>query len=263
MKDFQRKARYDIGDFRAIMAILRGEDGCPWDREQTHKSIRSNLLEEAYEVIEAIDAENPAMLREELGDLLMQVLFHAQMEAEQGSFTFDDVCDEVCKKLIERHPHVFGSTEASTAEAVLQNWDAIKRRKKGQATQAAAMQALCKAHPALLRAEKVQGKAAKVGFAFAGADQAMDAAADRLAQLRQAEGADVAEQRLGDLLFAVVAVARAQGLDPELSLMKACDRFIGRFTEAEALALAQTGNPKELSPEQWKTLWQQAEAVTG
>lgn len=260
MENFQRKDRYDIGDFRLIMAILRGEDGCPWDREQTHESIRANLLEEAYEVIEAIDAHDPAMLREELGDLLMQVLFHAQMEAEEGFFTFDDVCDEVCKKLIERHPHVFGDTDAESVDAVLQNWDAIKREKKGQTTQAQAMQALCKAHPALLRAAKIQGKAAKAGFAPADCAQALHWVAERASELQQAveeTGSSQQEGRFGELLFAAAQAAWAAGVDPEIALMKACDRFIRRFAEAETAARAQCADPRELSLEQWGKLWRQ------
>ena len=164
MVDFEYKKYYNINDFRNIIAILRGENGCPWDREQTHASIRRNLLEEAYEVCEAIDENDPEHLREELGDLLMQVIFHARIEEEAGRFNLDDVADGACKKLINRHPHVFGDLEVKDSRQVLQNWDNIKRVEKSQKTTASAMDDVARSLPALWRSEKMQNKARKVGF---------------------------------------------------------------------------------------------------
>ena len=151
MVNFQYKDRYDINDYRTIMALLRSEEGCPWDRAQTHASIRRALLEEAYETVTAIDAGDMDNLREELGDLLMQVLFHAQMEEEKGGFSFDDVCDEACKKLIRRHPHVFGNMDLETPEEVLVTWDEVKRQEKDQKSTAQAMDQVARALPALWR----------------------------------------------------------------------------------------------------------------
>ena len=164
MIDFKQKEKYDINDLIEIMRSLRAPGGCPWDAEQTHESIRKNLIEETYEVVEAIDKKDSGMLLEELGDLLMQVVFHAQMEDEKGVFNFDDVADGVCKKLIERHPHVFGEVEVSGVDDVLDNWDAIKRRKKGQKKGSEPMLSVPRELPALMRAAKIQQKASAVGF---------------------------------------------------------------------------------------------------
>ena len=162
--DFPEKSNYTIADLLEIIQILRGEGGCPWDRRQDHRSIRRNVIEEAYEVAEAIDLEDTQLLKEELGDLLMQVVFHAQLEQEVGRFTFDDVCDGVCRKLIVRHPHVFGEEAvADNPEVVLQNWEAIKRKTKGQASVTESLRSV-PALPALMKTEKLQSRAAKAGF---------------------------------------------------------------------------------------------------
>ena len=164
MVEYQRKDRYDINDLRDIMSILRSPQGCPWDREQTHKSIRSNFIEETYEAVEAIDTDDLDLLKEELGDVLLQVALHAEIESEQGTFDINDVCDGICKKLIIRHPHVFGDVNADTTEQVLKNWDAIKMKTKSQKTQTQAILSVSKALPSLMRSTKIQQKAAKVGF---------------------------------------------------------------------------------------------------
>ena len=156
---FEFKEKYTISDLLEIMRLLRTPEGCPWDREQTHESIRSNLLEETHEALEAIDRGDMPLLQEELGDVLLQVVFHAQMEQEKGSFTFDDVVDGICKKLVVRHPHVFGGVTADDAGQVLKNWDAIKRETKGGKTQADMLRAVPRALPALMRAGKVQNRA--------------------------------------------------------------------------------------------------------
>ena len=165
MVDFQYMERYDIQDLRRIMALLRAPGGCPWDREQTHESIRRNMLEEAYEVVEAIDEQDPEHLKEELGDVLLQVVFHAQMAREEGLFTFDDVVDGVAQKMVFRHPHVFGQAHADDCAQALDTWDAQKREEKDQRTASDTLKAVARSLPALIRAEKVQSKAAKAGFA--------------------------------------------------------------------------------------------------
>lgn len=237
MVDFQYKERYDIHDFREIMALLRAEDGCPWDRVQTHESIRRNMIEEAYEAVAAINHGDMENLCEELGDLQMQVLFHARMEEEKGGFTFDDVCDEACKKLIRRHPHVFGSADASTPDEVLDTWDAVKRAEKKQKTPAKAMADVADALPALWRAEKIQSKAGKAGFDWPDRQGAREKISEELRELDEAiaEGENI-EEELGDVLAAVVNLARFLRVDPEKALGGSCDRFIARYAAMEDYA---------------------------
>ena len=237
MVDFQYASHYTVDDLRRIMEALRAPDGCPWDRTQTHQSIRTNMLEEAYEAADAIDRGDMDNLKEELGDVLLQVVFHAQMAREAGRFTFDDVVDGVCRKLIFRHPHVFGKQTAGDAEGALSAWDAQKRREKGQRTTADAMDSVARAMPALMRAEKLQGKAAKAGFDWPGIGPALDKASEELSELRRAVEEDTnVEEELGDLLFAAAKVGRFAGVDPERALQLACDKFIRRFRRVEALA---------------------------
>lgn len=237
MVDFQCASHYTVDDLRRVMEALRAPDGCPWDRAQTHRSIRANMLEEAYEAADAIDRGDMDNLKEELGDVLLQVVFHAQMAQEVGRFTFDDVVDGVCRKLIFRHPHVFGGQTAGDAEGALSAWDAQKRREKGQRTTADAMDSVARAMPALMRAEKLQGKAAKAGFDWPGIGPALDKASEELSELRRAVEEDTnVEEELGDLLFAAAKVGRFAGVDPERALQLACDKFIRRFRRVEALA---------------------------
>ena len=158
--------RHDFTSLRALTKVLRDPDGCPWDREQDHRSIRNDMIEECYEVVEAIDTENPALLQEELGDVLFQVLFHARIEEEKGVFTIDDVIHDICAKMIHRHPHVFGSVQADTSEKVLDNWEVIKKEEKSRNTVKASMEAVPPMLPALMRAQKVAGKAMKDGYDF-------------------------------------------------------------------------------------------------
>ena len=164
MVEFQRKDFYSYEDFLEIMRLLRAPGGCPWDRGQTHSSIRRNFLEETYEVLDAIDHDDASGMCEELGDVLMQVAFHAQIEAERGRFTMANVVDGVARKLVYRHPHVFGDVQADTSQQVLANWDVLKRREKGQRSTADAVEAVPHTLPALWRAEKIQSKTAKAGF---------------------------------------------------------------------------------------------------
>lgn len=261
MVNFQYKESYNIEDFRQIMALLRGEGGCPWDREQTHESIRRNLLEEAYETVTAIDHGDMDNLQEELGDLQMQVLFHACMEEEKGGFSFDDVCDTACKKLIRRHPHVFGDLSAETSADVLVTWDAVKRQEKKQASTASAMADIADALPALWRAEKIQSKARKDGFDWPDHTGAREKLSEELAELDEAMalGSGI-EEELGDVLAAAVNLARLLGIDPERALNGSSDRFIRRYTRMEELALAQNTSLAALSLEEKEALWQQAKA---
>ncbi len=259
MINFQYKDKYTIEDFRAIMAILRGEDGCPWDRVQTHESIRRDLLEEAYETATAIDTGDTENLLEELGDLLMQVLFHARIEEEKGSFDFDDVCDGACKKLIRRHPHVFGKLELDTPEEVLVTWDEVKRREKDQKSTAQAMQSVAGGLPALWRAEKIQKKAKKDGFDWPDWHGARDKLSEEIAELDEAiEKGERVEEELGDVLAAAVNLARLLKIDPEQALNGSSDRFVARYTKMEELAAKRGQALPDLDLDQQEALWQQA-----
>lgn len=222
MIEYPAKDRYTADDLVAIIALLRDpENGCPWDRVQTHASIRMNFLEEAYEAVDAIDLDDPVLLQEELGDVLMQVAFHTVMEAEAGRFGWADVCDAVCRKLIGRHPHIFGASEAADG---INDWDSIKNREKGRLTLADDLDSVPRAMPALMRAAKLQKRAARHGAALpaATAEAIGAAAADLEAAPPQSDAADRA---LGALLTRAVALARQKGLDPEQALMRANDAF--------------------------------------
>ena len=234
MVDFQCMDRYGMDDLVRIMELLRAPGGCPWDREQTHQSIRRNMLEEAYEVAEAIDQQDTAHLQEELGDVLLQVVFHARMAQEAGQFAFDDVVDGICKKLVFRHPHVFGAVEAGDPDGALTAWEAQKRVEKGQKTAADTLDAVARSLPALMRAEKIQDKARKAGFDWDSVGPALDKLSEEAEELKSAvrDGTNP-EEELGDLLFAAVKVGRFLGLDSELALHAACEKFIRRFRLVE------------------------------
>ena len=263
MVDFDSKPAYDVGDFRRIIELLRAPGGCPWDREQTHESVRRNLLEEAYEVCEAIDQQDPEHLKEELGDLLMQVLFHARMEEEKGVFSLDDVADAACKKLIYRHPHVFGTASVSGSEEVLKNWDELKRREKSQTTASKAMEDVARSLPALWRAEKIQKKAKKAGFDWPEVSGATDKLSEELEELRSAmeEGDPLhIQEELGDLMFTIVNIARFVDVDPEKALHASCDKFVSRYAGMEELARERGLDLEKLSLEEQEELYQQAKA---
>ncbi|MFA5561890.1 MAG: nucleoside triphosphate pyrophosphohydrolase [Eubacteriales bacterium] len=225
----QNKERYHFEDLVAIMKLLRSEDGCPWDREQTHQSIRKNLLEETYEVAEAIDQEDSRLLCEELGDLLLQVVFHAQMEAEAGRFTMDDVSEGICRKLIHRHPHIFADVKAESSEQVLANWESIKNLEKQRNDLEQVLRAVPATLPALMRAQKIVGKAAKRGALTVDST----AAAERI---RQAAEEFSSEQRdpkqvVANLLFETILLAGALGVDAEEVLSQKCDTIIYKLTQ--------------------------------
>ncbi|WP_295752783.1 nucleoside triphosphate pyrophosphohydrolase [uncultured Oscillibacter sp.] len=243
MVDFQRKSRYGWEDFLEIMRLLRAPGGCPWDAEQTHASIRRNFLEETYEALDALDRDSPVDMQEELGDVLMQVAFHAQIEAERGRFTMEDVVDGVAQKLVYRHPHVFGDAQVNGSEEVLVNWEALKRKEKSQSTTADAVEAVPHTLPALWRAEKISGKTAKAGFDWSSALSALGKLEEEVRELRAAleaggppSGPHGTEEELGDLLFIAAKVAQMSGVDPEEALHRACDKFDARFRRVEDLA---------------------------
>lgn len=257
--EFVPKARYDMQDLLEIVAILRQPDGCPWDREQTHQSIRKNLIEETYEVADAIDQRDDALLCEELGDLLLQVALHVQMASEEGSFSFDDVCDGICQKLIYRHPHVFGELSGLSTGQVLHNWEALKNAEKGRETAADRLHSVPNSLPALMRSAKVQKRAAAFGFAYKNTEEALGDLAGEARELEEAVAAgEGVGHEVGDVLFSAVNVARMAGIDPEEALTETCDRFVARVVRVEELA-GKTGEElAEIPPAQLDALWKQA-----
>jgi len=259
MVNFENKPVYDVNDLKNLMELLRGPDGCPWDREQTHESIRRNLLEEAYEAAEAIDDGDTEHLIEELGDVLMQVLFHADIAGKAGHFSLDDITDATCRKLLRRHPHVFGDARAKDGGESLAFWEDAKRRENMQETVSASMRSVARSLPALWRAEKIQKKAAKVGFDWPDHNGALEALRSELCEFEGAisAGRGVGEE-LGDLLFSAVNAARFFGVDPEAALGYASDKFISRFAYIENAALG-AGTPLEdMSLDEMEELYQKA-----
>ena len=261
---FKIKDKYNVYDLVEIIKLLRSDGGCPWDIKQTHESIKKNLIEETYEAIEAINKNDPAMLREELGDVLMQIVFHAQIEAEKGVFDLDDVADENCKKLIERHPHVFGEVNVSSVDDVLTNWDAIKRKTKGQKSTSEAIDSVPRELPALMRASKIQSKVAKAGFDWDDVSGALDKLSEEIAELKEAiadgEKKHINEE-LGDVIFSAVNVSRFVDVDAEESLTDATDKFVRRFKTVEKLARDKGIDMTASDIEALDRLWEAAKAT--
>lgn len=254
--DFLCKESYDLRDFVALVSYLRSPNGCPWDQVQTHESIRRNFLEETYEACEAIDAGDLVHMREELGDVLMQVLFHTDIEREAGHFDIDDVADAACKKLVYRHPHVFRRDEPDAPD-----WDTMKQRERAQTTTAEAMDSVARSLPALWRCDKIQAKAAKTGFEWPDVHAALDKVDEETRELRAAVVSGDTEaigDELGDLLFAAVKVARFAGIDPEQAAHAACEKFIRRFSTMETAAANDGTALEQCTLAQMLTLWQQA-----
>ena len=219
-----KKERYDFDDLVAITRVLRSEEGCPWDREQDHHSTRVCLIEETYEVAEAIDNEDAVLLREELGDLLFQVLFHAQIEDENGRFDMGDVVDDIAKKMIHRHPHVFGSVEVANSGEVLKNWESIKTEEKQRNTLVEKLRAIPPMMPALMRASKVAKKAGRA--AASTQDELLDILDRQIANMRTTCNEEARKAQIGELLMTVTDVARAWDIDAEHALMQQTDRLI-------------------------------------
>ncbi len=251
----------DFQDLLDIIEILRNPGGCPWDREQTHESLKSALLEECYEVIDAIENEDEDALIEELGDVLLQVVFHASIGKEDGYFDIMDVIGGISNKMINRHPHVFGNEEANTSEQVLVNWDEIKKEEKGIKTLTEEMQNIAKSIPATTRAYKVQKKAKKVGFDWDDVNCAMDKVKEELNEIKEVyncEDKSIIEGEVGDLLFACINVARFLEVDGELALDKTIKKFIKRFSYIENEAIKNNKNLKDMTLEEMDKLWEEA-----
>ena len=239
-----------------VIRVLRSENGCPWDREQTHTSLRPNMIEEAYEAVDAIDEKDSAHLREELGDVLLQVLLHSQIASEAGEFTIEDVAKELKDKLIHRHPHVFGDTKVSCADDVVVNWDKLKQEEKTE--RKSQMDGISKAQSALMSAQKISKRAVKVGFEWDKVETLWECVNSELREFREAcEEKDLThmEDEMGDILFAIVNLARWHKLDAEQCLITANNKFMKRFRKMEELAEKPL---TEYSFEEFDNLWKKA-----
>lgn len=262
--DFEIKDNYDINDFLRLVTVLRSPGGCPWDRKQTHESIKKNFIGETYEVVEAINKADAEGLKEELGDVLLQVAMHSEMESEKGSFDFNDVVNDICKKLVVRHPHVFGDAAAQSSDEALQNWDQVKLKTKGMKKQGEAMIKVPREFPALMRAQKVQEKAAKAGFDWDDINGAVDKLHEEIDELETALAAGVGkdiEEEFGDVLFSCVNVSRFIGADSEEALTASTDKFIKRYLLVEKLAADEGLDMKTASIEELDKLWNKAKII--
>lgn len=253
----EKKNGYSFDDLRTVTEILRSEGGCPWDMEQTHKSVRKDFIEETYEAIEAIDNDDSVLMREELGDVMFQVMFHARIEEENGNFNVNDVVNDVCAKLIYRHPHVFGDIVAENTEKVLENWEKIKGKEKtDRKTVTDKLRAVPPALPALMRAAKVGQKASVLDFADA--DEVTDKLAEELEEVREAMQAGDSEavfEEIGDLLLTASSLARKLNIDPEYALNRATDKFIGRFEKVEKEVISKNMELSEISAKELDDIW--------
>lgn len=256
---YEERSRHGFEDVMRVVRRLRAPNGCPWDREQTHASLKNALLEECYELIDAIDENDDAHICEEMGDVLLQFALHAAIGEEQSAFSARDACTELVEKLIYRHPHVFGSVRVGGSDEVLKNWDALKMAQRNQQSQTEVLKSVPKSFPALLRSRKVQKKAADVGFDWKSAKDAFYKIGEETGELQLAmeQGSNI-EEEIGDLLFAVVNVARLLKLEPEFLLMRATDKFIARFEQMETLAKEQGNALKDLPFAEQDMLWEKA-----
>jgi tetrapyrrole methylase family protein/MazG family protein len=255
MKDTQ----YTFEELLKIMDILRSEQGCPWDREQTHQSIKNDTIEEAYELVEAINNNDDENMREELGDLLLHIAFHIQIAKEEARFDENSVLQGIIEKMIRRHPHVFENENAENAEEVLRQWDEIKKIEKNHSTTTDVMRSVAKALPALTRASKIQKKAAKVGFDFLDEEQMLDKLDEEIQEMKEAvqkKNITLIEEEIGDMLFQIVNLSRFFGLNAENTLTNATEKFINRFEGIEEIANKQERAMDALSLNEMNELWE-------
>ena len=252
----------DVRPLTDVMATLRSPGGCPWDMEQTHSSIRKSLIEEVYELLEAIDNMDYENMKEELGDVLLQVVFHARLAEEEGAFTMQDVVDEIVNKLIRRHPHVYGTIEVGSSDEVLQNWDAIKQTEKKERTHV--LDGVTKGQPALMRAYKLNSKAAKAGFDWPDNDGVWNKVMEEAAELKEAvafKNKEEQEHELGDLLFSIAAYAKHIGLEPETALNAANNRFVKRFSYVESCVEESGRDWKDFTLAELDAFWNKAKLI--
>jgi tetrapyrrole methylase family protein/MazG family protein len=249
---------HGFDEFVDVIAALRAPDGCPWDREQTHRSIAKNMLEEAYEAVHAIETDDVAEIREELGDVLLQVVLHAQIAADDGEFTIDDVVSEITAKIVRRHPHVFGDAEADNAAQVLRTWDTIKATERASKRQGL-LDTVPEGSPALMQAANISRKAVSAGFEWETLDGVWEKVHEEIDELKATEpGSPEAADEIGDVLFSVVNLARKQGIDAETALRGTCEKFRRRWSAMEDASATAGRDVSDLSLTEQEALWQEA-----
>lgn len=257
--------RYNYQDLLDIVTKLRSKDGCPWDMKQTHESLVPNLLEETYEVIDAIQNKDMDGMKEELGDLLLQIIFHSDIASETDSFTIDDVVDRIANKLIYRHPHVFGSnTDVHTAEEVIGNWEKLKQKEKHMSTYSEVLESIPKVLPSLIRAYKVQKKASDVGFDWDDWEPIIDKLYEEISEVKEAVNSGdqrKIEEELGDVFFSVVNLSRFFKVNPEFALTKCVEKFINRFRYVEKSAFAQGVQLESMTLQEMDKLWEESKKM--
>ncbi len=261
IKELLEKDKFDFYDLCDVVRVLRSDVGCPWDREQNHKSIRNDIIEETYEVVEAIDKDDLSLLKEELGDVMLQVVFHSILEEEKSNFNVNGVCTDICKKLIHRHPHVFGTVVADTSDVVLKNWDKIKSEEKSRNTVYSTMESVPPMLPALMRARKIGSRAAKVGFDFPCVSSAIDKVKEETAELESSVSEENTFEEIGDLLFSVVNVARLLHIEPEEALNASNKKFMNRFKVMEENIIADGKNVADLDIETLDLYYKRAKST--
>jgi len=246
--------------FVDIIARLRAPDGCPWDKEQTHQSLRENLLSEAYEVLEALDEADSAKLREELGDLLLQVVLHAQIAKDDGEFEIDDVIKGISEKIVRRHPHIFGNKKVKDSTEVMHNWEVLKKeeREAGKSM----LDGVPRQMPALAYAYEISRRAVRVGFEWENLDGVIDKLIEEIGEIREAAGPEEKTQEFGDILFTLVNFARWQGIDAEVALREANSKFYHRFSSVEELCRQRGKELQKLTLKEWDDLWEEAKRGT-
>ena len=255
------KEKYDFNELLDIMALLRGENGCPWDRDQTHDSLKRYLIEETYEVLEVLETGEKARISDELGDLLLQIVFHAQIAKENGDFDMSDVISGICRKLISRHTHIFGDAKADTPDEVLVNWEEIKRKEKGFESHTGVLRDVPKNLPALMRSFKVQQKAAQVGFDWAETDDVVAKVDEEIQELKdvyRSKNVERITDEMGDVFFALVNLSRFLKVQPELALTGTINKFIRRFEYIEQESLKAGKKLEGMSLAEMDELWNEA-----
>lgn len=259
------KDKYSFSDLLEIMKLLRSENGCPWDREQTHDSLKKYLIEETYEVLEAIDLNDKDKMCEELGDLLLQIVFHAQIASEQGNFNIEDIITGVSRKMVLRHTHVFGQDKADTAEDVVENWEKIKRKEKGIKSNTDGLKDVPSNLPALMRSYKVQQKASRVGFDWDNADEVFEKVREEIDELKDVyKSKDVARinDEIGDVLFSIVNLSRFLDVQPELALTGTINKFIARFEYIERESARDGKKMEDMTLKEMDEYWNKSKEQT-
>jgi tetrapyrrole methylase family protein/MazG family protein len=258
------KEQYEFSDLLYIMKRLRSREGCPWDREQTHESLKKYLIEETYEVLDALEANDKDRFCEELGDLLLQVVFHAEIASERGSFNIYDVIDGICRKMISRHTHVFGNVRADTSDQVVKNWEHIKKEEKGITSHTEALKDVPGSLPALIRSYKVQQKAAQAGFDWDNTDDVFKKVLEETQELEKvykSKNVSRIKDEIGDILFSIVNLARFLKVQPELALSGTIDKFIKRFEYVERMVTRAGKKMEDMNLSELDRLWDEAKEV--